>query len=162
MARALKVGCARNNGQAKHTYIPVYNCRHPRLGYVWKICMTSRHVALLNVCLCTPMTLCGLSSHDVVWSFRPPPCLTHTGSIAFAAPMARALKVGCARNGQAKHTYIPVYSDTVSVRTYSNSNDCSCYVLFKKVDDNNRRQHNFFYNGKKFTRDGAHTAIGSV
>jgi hypothetical protein len=37
-------------------------CRQPRLGYVWKICITSRHVALLNVCLCTaPMMLCGLS-----------------------------------------------------------------------------------------------------
>jgi hypothetical protein len=36
-------------------------CHQPRLGCVWKICMTSRPLALICVFLCTPMVLCGLS-----------------------------------------------------------------------------------------------------
>jgi hypothetical protein len=44
-------------------------CCQPRLGYLWKICMTSHLVALPNVCLCTPMALCGLSVL---------PCVLHT------------------------------------------------------------------------------------
>jgi hypothetical protein len=56
--------CREDKQQSPHFF-----CRQPRLGYVWKICMMSRHVALLNVCLCTPMTLCGLSIL---------PCVLHT------------------------------------------------------------------------------------
>jgi hypothetical protein len=85
-------------------------CHQPRLGYVWKICMMSCLMALLSVCLCTPMALCGLSILPCVLHARAQGC--YISNITYAAPMAQALKVGCARNGQAKHTYIHTYIHT--------------------------------------------------
>jgi hypothetical protein len=67
-----------------YTYIHMHACR--RLGYVWKICMTSCLVALLNVCLFTPMALCGLSVLPHVLHTQAQRCLI--SNIAYAAPMA--------------------------------------------------------------------------